>query len=43
MSCMFCKYYAGLKCYCLQAKYIETGSESFDCTDYEYNGEVKTK
>ena len=41
MSCFYCKYYAGLETYCLRAVYIQTGSESISCDEYEYNGEVK--
>ena len=41
MSCFYCKHYAGLNIYCLRAKLVQTGSESIDCDEYEYNGEVK--
>lgn len=41
MSCMFCKHYAGLGYYCLSAVMVNTGSESINCDEYEYNGECK--
>ena len=41
MSCMFCNQYSGLGHYCLSAHYVETGSESLTCDDYEYDGKVK--
>ena len=41
MSCFYCKYYCGLQTYCLRAVYISNGSESINCDEYEYNGEVK--
>ena len=41
MSCFYCKHYSGLEKYCLKAVYITNGSESINCDEYEYNGEVK--
>ena len=41
MSCFYCKHYCGLQTYCLRAVYISNGSESINCDEYEYNGEVK--
>ena len=41
MSCFYCKHYCGLQTYCLRAVYIINGSESINCDEYEYNGEVK--
>ena len=38
MSCMYCSNYAGLGMYCLRAVFVETGSESLTCDEYEYNG-----
>ena len=40
MSCFYCKYYNGLEHHCNCDVLVETGSESFDCNEYEYNGEV---
>jgi len=37
MSCIFCKNYAGIGLYCLQAHFVETTHESIMCDDYEYN------
>ena len=42
MSCFYCKHYAGLEKYCMRAVYITNGSESINCDEYEYNGEVKS-
>ena len=42
MSCFYCEYYVGINLYCRKAHYVETGSESINCDDYEYNGECKT-
>lgn len=42
MSCYFCKHYKGLPNFCEDDfHYVETGNESLDCNDYEYNGELK--
>ncbi len=42
MSCYFCKNYKGLPNFCEDDfHYVETGNESLDCNNYEYNGELK--
>ena len=42
MSCYFCKNYKGLHNFCEDDfHYVETGNESLDCKNYEYNGELK--
>lgn len=42
MSCYFCKNYKGLHNFCEDDfHYVETGNESLDCNNYEYNGELK--
>ena len=40
MSCYFCKNYKGLHNFCEDDfHYVESGNESLDCNDYEYNEE----
>jgi len=42
MCCHFCKNYKGLHNFCEDDfHYVETGNESLDCRNYEYNGELK--
>ena len=42
MGCYFCKNYKGLHNFCEDDfHYVETGNESLDCKNYEYNGELK--
>ena len=41
MSCFYCKHYMGLHDLCENGHMIDTGSESINCNEYEYNGEVK--
>lgn len=43
MSCMFCKFYNSLKQPCQKRIKVETGSESFNCPHYTYNGKVKKR
>ena len=40
MSCVFCTQYKGLKKECHKGTQIETLSESFNCENYTYNGEL---
>ena len=41
MSCFYCKHYMGLGDLCCNGHMVTNGSESLNCDEYEYNGEVK--
>ena len=41
MSCIFGKNYESLNKPCLKGIMIKSGSESFNCDFYRYNGELK--
>ena len=43
MSCMVCREYMGLKQKCRKKIMVENGSESFNCSHYYYNGQLKSK
>ena len=43
MSCIFCKNYVTIGVKCNKKIMVNTGSESFKCPHYHYNGQLKVK